>query len=94
MEKIDYGTSSLLGIDDKHFKSKEKALKYEKWYKGRGYSASYRKTSDTRLIKKGFVHTVTILHFGYTKVERCKTCKQHWDRKVSVTKKGKKVYWD
>lgn len=35
MEKIDYGTSSLLGIDDKHFKSKEKALKYEKWYKDR-----------------------------------------------------------
>ena len=94
MGKIDYGTSSLLGIADKHFKSKEKALKYEKWYKGRGYSASYRKTSDKRLIKKGFVHAVTILHFGYTKVERCKTCKQHWDRKVSVTKKGKKVYWD
>ena len=78
----------LLGINERHFKSKDKALKSEKWYKDRGYSASYHNTLDKRLIKKGFVNTVTILHFGYTKVERCKTCKQHYDRKVSVTKKG------
>ena len=38
-----------------HFKEKEKALKYEKWYKSRGYNANYRKTLDKKLIKRGSV---------------------------------------
>jgi ribosomal protein L32E len=84
----------LIGINDRYFKEKEKALKYEKWYKSRGYNANYRKTLDKKLIVKGFVHAVTILHFGYRKTQKCKTCKQSWDRKVSVTNKGTATYVD
>lgn len=85
---------SLIGIQERYFASKKKALTYAKWYKSRGYSARYMKTPDINFKKKGYPHMVTILHYGHLKPTKCKRCKQDWDRRVSISTKGNWHYWD
>jgi len=69
----------LIGITERTFKTKSRALKSLRWYKSRGYRAGYG-------IMDG-EHTITVLHFGYKKWYKCSECGQSAEKDIEIVTK-------